>query len=125
MRLLLDTHAFLWWVGNDPALAADAREAIADPDAFVAFSAASAWEMSIKAALGRLRVPPDLERVLARSRFVPLAIEVRHALRAGSLPLHHRDLFDRMLIAQAQLEGMTIVTRDPAIARYSVATLAA
>jgi PIN domain nuclease of toxin-antitoxin system len=125
VRLLLDTHALLWWLADDPRLAADARAAVASPESLVSVSAASAWELSIKEALGRVRLPDDLEEQLERSAFSPLPITVAHALRAGGLPLHHADPFDRMLVAQAQLEGLTLVTRDPRIAAYGVATLRA
>lgn len=125
VELLLDTHVLLWWLADDPRLGAGARAAIADPDALVAVSAASAWEIAIKSAAGKLRAPPELEQQLRRERFVPLPIRVAHAVRAGELPPHHADPFDRMLVAQAELESLTIVTRDPLVSRYGVATLAA
>jgi PIN domain nuclease of toxin-antitoxin system len=125
VRLLLDTHALLWWLSDDPALSQVARAAIARPDADVAVSAASGWEVSIKSALGKLTAPNDLEAQLARHRFRPLAITVGHALMAGSLPRHHDDPFDRMLVAQAGSEGLTLVTRDPRIGLYGVPTIPA
>jgi PIN domain nuclease of toxin-antitoxin system len=125
VRLLLDTHALLWWLSDDPSLSEVARAAIATPDADVAVSAASAWEISIKSGLGKLTAPDDLEAQLVRHQFTPLAISPAHALVAGSLPRHHDDPFDRMLIAQARLEGMTLVTRDARIGRYGVATVPA
>ena len=125
MRLLLDTHVFVWWAAADRRLREEARAAIAAPEATVAVSAASAWEIAIKRTTGKLRAPNDVEAQIARHRFSPLPITIAHALRAGDLPLHHADPFDRMLVAQAQAEGMTIVTRDPKIARYDVSTLAA
>ncbi len=125
MRLLLDTHVLLWWLANDPCLGAEARAAIADPDAEVMVSAASAWEIAIKKALGRLDAPDDLETQLTRHRFAPLPVAVRHALLAGALPRHHDDPFDRMLVAQAQIEGLTIVTRDERLEPYAVARLTA
>ena len=88
-------------------------------------SAASAWELAIKKALGKLDVPDDLEAKLEHHRFAPLPVTVAHALHAGDLPRHHGDPFDRMLVAQAQLEGLTIVTRDPRFAPYGVPLLAA
>jgi PIN domain nuclease of toxin-antitoxin system len=121
--LLLDTHALLWWLSNDPALPATARAAIARPGTLVFVSAASAWEMSIKSAQGKLTVPEDLEAQLSRHRFRPLPITVAHGLAAGDLPRHHGDPFDRMLIAQAQLEHLTIVTHDPKFPPYSVPIL--
>jgi PIN domain nuclease of toxin-antitoxin system len=125
VELLLDTHALLSWLADDPQLSADARTAIADPDSVVAVSAASAWEIAIKSAAGKLRAPAELEQQLRRERFVPLPIRLPHALRACALPPHHADPFDRMLVAQAELEGLTLVTRDSALSRYGVATLAA
>jgi PIN domain nuclease of toxin-antitoxin system len=125
LRLLLDTHVLLWWLADDPTLGGDARKAIADGEAVVTVSAASAWEISIKRAAGKLEAPDDLEAQLERQRFVPLPISIGHALRAGELPHHHDDPFDRVLVAQAELEGLTIVTRDENIARYAVATLPA
>lgn len=125
MRLLLDTHTLLWWLDEDPELQEDAQDAIRDPTSFVAVSAASVWEASIKEATGRLKVPRDLVQQVVDEGFEPLPIDLRHARVAGALPLHHRDPFDRMLVAQAQLEGLTIVTRDPQIPSYGVAVLAA
>ena len=125
MRLLLDTHVLLWWLADDARLGVEARTAIADGGAHVAVSAASAWEIAIKQRLGRLRAPDDLAAQLAQHRFVPLAVTVPHALRAGALPPVHNDPFDRMLVAQAELEGLTVVTRDASIGRYGVPILAA
>jgi PIN domain nuclease of toxin-antitoxin system len=124
MRLLLDTHAFLWWVTNDRTLRRETRDTIAEADVVVV-SAASAWEIAVKRARGRLNAPDDLEQQLERHEFVPLDIDFRHARAAGALPRHHGDPFDRMLVAQAQLEGLTLVTRHARLALYGVATLAA
>ena len=124
MRLLLDTHALLWWLA-DAELTPQARDTIADPANTVAVSAASAWEISIKKALGKLSALDDLARQVQASAFSPLAIEINHALAAAQLPRHHADPFDRMLIAQAQIEQMTIVTRDKRFADYDVAVLVA
>lgn len=125
MRLLLDTHALLWFLGEPGSLRARARSAIIDADT-VAVSAASMWEVSTKVSRGRLRVPSaDVAGEVVEWGFELLAISAAHAWAAGALPFHHRDPFDRMIVAQAQLEGMTIVTRDPAIARYQVAVLPA
>lgn len=125
MRLLLDTHALVWWLANDPALSRAARTAIAAPDAEVFVSAASAWEISMKQALGKLEAPSDLERQLELHRFEPLSITVAHAYAAGFLPRHHDDPFDRMLVAQAKTEDLVVVTRDPRFRLYDVGTLAA
>lgn len=124
MRLLLDTHALLWWLA-DRELGVDARAAIEDPLNEVFVSAATAWEISIKRALGKLRVPDDLTTQLEANDFTPLAISIDHAFAAGSLPKHHDDPFDRMLIAQATLEKLTLVTRDQHFAAYDVRLLAA
>ena len=124
MRLLLDTHALLWWLA-DESLPARTREAIADPVNLVAVSAASAWEISIKKALGKLAAPDDLADQLEAGGFEPLPISVAHAIAAGHLPRHHEDPFDRMLIAQALAEGLTIVTRDKRFDDYGVPLLAA
>ena len=123
MNLLLDTHAVLWWLA-DTELSAEARSAIADADRVVAVSAASVWEISIKRRLGKLEAPAQVVEAIAASRFEPLAITLDHADAAGALPQHHRDPFDRMLVAQARVEGLTLVTRDPAIGAYDVDTLA-
>ena len=125
MRLLLDTHVFLWWAGNSPELDTDARQSIAAGESFVAVSAAVAWEIAIKRALRKLEAPEDIVGQMERHQFAPLPITIEHVVQAGALPLHHGDPFDRMLVAQAQLEGLTIVTRDPNIPRYSVSILAA
>ena len=124
MRLLLDTHALLWWLA-DEGLNSEAREAIADPANVVVVSAASAWEISIKKALGRLAAPDDLEHQVETGGFVPLPIGIAHAIAAGQLPHHHEDPFDRMLIAQAFTEALTIVTRDKRFDDYGVRLLAA
>jgi PIN domain nuclease of toxin-antitoxin system len=124
VRLLLDTHALLWWLA-DEGLTAEAREAIADPANLVAVSAASAWEISIKKALGKLAAPDDLEQQVQTGGFVPLPISIAHGIAAGQLPRHHEDPFDRMLIAQAVAEGLTIVTRDKRFDDYGVALVAA
>lgn len=122
MNLLLDTHALLWWLADAP-LEREAAEAIADPGTLVAVSAASVWEAVIKASIGKLQVPGPLDQAAADEGFDPLPVSLAHAERAGRLPMHHRDPFDRMLVAQAIAEGLTVVTRDPAFALYDVPTL--
>jgi PIN domain nuclease of toxin-antitoxin system len=119
LKLLLDTHALLWWLA-DEELAPEARARIADPANSIAVSAVSAWEISIKKALGKLEAPEDLEQQIQASDFMALPIVIRHAMTAGRLPRHHEDPFDRMLIAQAQEEQMTIVTRDKRFSDYDV-----
>ena len=122
--LLLDTHVFLWWRADDPRLGKVAREAIAGAD-LVFVSAASAWEAAIKQALGRLEIPDRFTAGVEASGFSRLPISFAHAERAGALPLHHRDPFDRMLVAQALEEHLTLVTRDAALAAYDVPLLPA
>ena len=124
MRLLLDTPALLWWLA-DEGLNPGARDAIADPGNIVVVSAASAWEISIKRALGKLAAPNDLEQQMETGGLVPLPISIAHGIGAGQLPRHHEDPFDRMLIAQALAEGLTIVTRDKRFDDYGVALLPA
>lgn len=121
-RLLLDTHVWLWWQSDDARLGPVARDTIASAPE-VRLSAASVWEIAIKSALGKLRLPrgADIAREVERDGFVPLAIEIEHAAAVRTLPPHHRDPFDRMLVAQARTEGLTLVTADPELARYGLA----
>ena len=124
MRALLDTHAFLWWITDDPRLSTRVREVIADGRNILYFSAASGWEIAIKAGLGRLRIPENLERFLteelAQNAIQVLPVYLSHALRVYTLPLHHRDPFDRLLISQALLRKLPVLTADPQIAIYPV-----
>lgn len=124
MRLLLDTHALIFLLGEPERMTQAARDAIADPSNEVAFSAANIWEIEIKAKKGAL-VPPA-EGTLVAARSLPigeLAISADHARIAGRLPTHHNDPFDRVIIAQAQAEGLTVVTRDGVFGRYDVPVL--
>ena len=123
MKLLLDTHALLWWLADDARLGVRARQAIRKPTNLVFVSAATAWEIAVKRALGRLVAPGDIEEWLVASDFRPLPIQISEAVASAELPLHHRDPFDRLLVAQAQIGGMTIVTSDEDIARYGVSVL--
>ena len=123
MRLLLDTHALLWALAEPDRLDARAREALQDGRNEVLVSAASIWEIAIKRAAGKLRAPDDLLDVIAASGFGTLAITAGHATLAGALPPNHRDPFDRMLVAQAQVESLTIVTRDQRLVAYDVDVL--
>ncbi len=123
-RLLLDTHVFLWWRMDSRRLRAPARSAIAGADV-VFVSAASAWEAAIKVALGRLRIPEPLEAGVIDSGFERLPIGFAHAELAAALPAHHADPFDRMLVAQARLEGLTLVTGDRRLERYEIDLLRA
>ena len=119
MRVLLDTHVFIWWRQDAPRLRAEARDAIARAD-LVYVSAASAWEAALKVALGKLRIPGPFEEAVSDSHFTKLPIDFDHAAAAAELPAHHTDPFDRMLIAQARLEGLTIVTHDRNFGPYDV-----
>jgi PIN domain nuclease of toxin-antitoxin system len=124
MRLLLDTHILLWWLDDAPALPAAARAAISDVASEIFVSVATAWEIAIKRAIGKLDFPvARLSEILVEAGCLPLPVHLDHAVAAAGLPPHHGDPFDRMLIAQAQREGLTIVTVDPMIRRYAVAVL--
>ena len=123
MNLLLDTHTLIWALEDNPSLPALARVAIVDGENMVFVSAVSVWEISIKKALGKLEAPDTLLDEIERIRFTPLDITLEHADRAGKLPAIHLDPFDRMLIAQAQSEQLTLVTRDAEIQKYQVQCL--
>ncbi|MDE0392856.1 MAG: type II toxin-antitoxin system VapC family toxin [Rhodospirillales bacterium] len=123
-RLLLDTHAFLWWRSAPRRLGPDARKVIAEAE-IVFVSMASAWEAEIKVSIGKLSLESRFEDGVSESGFQPLPIKFRHIDRLSSLPLLHRDPFDRMLIAQALADGLTIITEDRRIAGYEVAHLPA
>jgi PIN domain nuclease of toxin-antitoxin system len=124
MRLLLDTHVFLWWLAADPRLSRSALDAIADPDNVLFLSSVSVADMSIKARIGRLRLNRRLDEVvregMAGGPIAELPLRIAHAQHLADLPLLHRDPFDRLLVAQAQVEDMPIVSADPEIARYPV-----
>jgi PIN domain nuclease of toxin-antitoxin system len=122
MSLLLDTHVVLWWLIDDETLAGDIKDRL-DHELNVYVSPATIWEVAIKQSLGKLQ-PPDLPERIRDSGFRELPITSAHAIAAGRLPLIHRDPFDRMLIAQAQLEELTLVTRDAHIHKYDVDVLA-
>ncbi len=124
VNLLLDTHAFLWAIDNNPRLSQKARDAIIDGNNVVFVSAATAWEIAIKKSIGKLKVPNgDYLQELKLHRFTPLDISTEHALAIENLPPHHKDPFDRMLIAQAQVEKLTLVTGDPKIKAYAVSII--
>lgn len=125
MKLLLDTHALLWWL-DDPALLSEAaREVISEPENDVFVSSAVVWEIAIKRSLGKLTAPPNLEAVIQACGFQALSITVAHALATETLPPHHRDPFDRMLVAQARIENSTIVSRDPILSQYGIPLISA
>ncbi len=121
--LLLDTHALLWSVGDTDRLSSTARDILSAGEALAYVSAASIWEIAIKRASGKLKVPDNLLEMVAMARFIELEVSFEHGATAGALPPHHRDPFDRMLVAQAQIEGLTIVTSDARVAAYDVPVL--
>ena len=124
MKVLLDTHTFLWWITADNRLSSSAREFITNGDNELFLSAATGWEIAIKAQLGRIKLPKGPHSFIAEqlrlNSIQSLPIHMSHALHIYSLPNHHRDPFDRMIIAQAQLEDLPILTMDSQIARYEI-----
>jgi len=120
VRLLLDTHVLLWALGDVTRLAPPAREAIEDPANEVFVSAATGWEIGIKAAIGKLDIPDDLDRQIVTAGFQFLPVTFEHGMAVRTLPRHHDDPFDRMLVAQAMAEPLILVTSDQRIARYKV-----
>jgi PIN domain nuclease of toxin-antitoxin system len=124
MRALLDTHAFLWWLVGDSALSSTARDMIGDEDSTIFVSAATAWEIATKHRIGKLpgvaSIASDIQRSVQREGFTPMDVTMRHAQRAGALRGHHRDPFDRMLLAQALLEGCVLVSNERVFDRYGV-----
>jgi PIN domain nuclease of toxin-antitoxin system len=123
MNLLLDTHAFLWFVAGDERLSARARRAMEGEDAELFLSAVSIWEMAIKSSLGRLTLPAPLDEYIAEKLehgFRVLPIDWMHAAAVEKMPFHHRDPFDRLLVAQAAAEGMPLVSGDPEFRAYKV-----
>lgn len=124
MKVLLDTHVLLWWITDSDRLSERARQVMEDGANELYFSAGSGWEIAIKARLGKLRLPEEPERFIAEqlnlNAILPLPVHMSHALRVYNLPEHHRDPFDRLLVAQAQLEDLPILTSDSIIADYDV-----
>ncbi|QUS62546.1 type II toxin-antitoxin system VapC family toxin (plasmid) [Synechocystis sp. PCC 7339] len=120
MKLLLDTHILLWWLGNDRRLTPNERAVITNPEYFVFVSAASIWEMSIKKSLGKLSTPDNLLAVLKANNFRVLDITAEHSLAIANLPEYHKDPFDRMLIVQAQTEELTLISQDSKFSQYDV-----
>jgi PIN domain nuclease of toxin-antitoxin system len=127
MRALLDTHTFLWWNANDASLSQTARHILADGNNEIWLSAASAWEIAIKTARGRLTLPElpghYVTMRMTLHHFQALPIQISHALQVYTLPDYHHDPFDRLLIAQSQLEKLPLISADPQIARYDVEVL--
>jgi len=129
MRILIDTHAWLWWLADPARLDREAVALLRDPGTVVYLSAASVWEIVIKHGLGRLALPAPpgtlVPRAMAEDRLVALPIETGHVLQVAQLPLHHRDPFDRVIIAQAQVEGLPVLTADPRFGAYEVSLIPA
>ena len=123
MRLLLDTHVLLWSLTEPQKLSRRTREALEDAQNEVFASSVSGWEIAVKRSLGKLNAPDNLEAGVKEQDFTPLNLTFRHAEQAGALPPHHGDPFDRMLIAQAQVEGLILVTRDARIPLYGIRTM--
>lgn len=123
MRYLLDTHVLLWWLDDSPQLSKSLREIIASKENLVMISAASVWEIRIKQAIGKILLPDNFEEILNSEPFERLSVTVAHAHAVGALPMIHRDPFDRMLIAQAQSEGVTLITHDRSLVEYDVKLL--
>ncbi len=120
MNLFLDTHVLLWWLDDSPHLSEAGRNAIAAVDNLIVVSAVVIWEIRIKQKLGKLEIAPNFYRVIKDQGFELLSITADHAYASGELPMHHRDPFDRMIIAQAKLEGLRVVTHDTVFKRYDI-----
>jgi len=123
LRILLDTHVFIWWDDGSAALSSELREAIADPVNDIYVSTASVWEIAIKRQRGKIAFAHGITETVMRNRFLALPITPDHAEHAGGLPRHHGDPFDRMLVAQAALEQMVLGTHDAVMRLYGVATI--
>jgi PIN domain nuclease of toxin-antitoxin system len=118
LRILLDTHVLLWWLGNSPSLTEQGRALISEPENTIFVSAVSIWEIWLKESLGKLRLPVDFETRLAAEPFESLPLSAAHARQVALLPWHHRDPFDRMLVAQARAANLILLTADQGIAPY-------
>ena len=123
MKLLLDTHAALWWLADDARVGRDAERQLSDETNRVLLSAAVIWEVAIKRSLGKLQAPADLAETLLNAGAQPLAVTLDHAAGGEELPWHHRDPFDRLLVAQALAEGAVIVSQDVRLGQYGVSLL--
>lgn len=127
MNVLLDTHAFLWWIAGNPLLSVHAQSVIADPSTEAYLSVASGWEIAIKSRLGKLKMPSNLHAFMAThlqlNSIQVLPIQMVHALYVSTLPDYHRDPFDRLLVAQSQIENMPLLTSDPQIIRYGITVI--
>ncbi|WP_341760855.1 MULTISPECIES: type II toxin-antitoxin system VapC family toxin [unclassified Candidatus Tisiphia] len=120
MSYLLDTHTLLWWLEDNPTLTVESRKIISNPNNLIFVSSVNSWEITIKKALGKLEAPNNLEQVILESGFDPLPININHTIFVEKLENYHDDPFDRLLISQAIIEGLTIITRDNKITQYSV-----
>ncbi len=120
MKFLLDTHILLWWLGDDGRLSSGIRAVIANPENFIYVSAATVWEMSIKKSLGKLSFPDGLLTILKENQFQLLSIRAEHGLEIANLPAYHKDPFDRMLIVQAQTEGLILISQDIKFKQYKI-----
>jgi PIN domain nuclease of toxin-antitoxin system len=118
LRILIDTHLLLWWLADDPSLPDEAKTVIADPENTVFVSAVALWEIWLKESLGKLRLPADFEQKLEQESFESLPVTAAHARAVAVLPWHHRDPFDRMLVAQSHVERLTLLTADDGVAAY-------
>lgn len=125
MNLLLDTHVLLWWLDDPDLLSKEASTAIKEPDNKIIISVVSVWEVAIKKALGKLEVPEDLREMIVDSEFALMPVDYEHAWQVKDLPPHHRDPFDRLLISQAKIESLTLVTRDSWLKAYNIPILEA
>jgi PIN domain nuclease of toxin-antitoxin system len=123
MNLLLDTHVLLWWLNDSPELSEAGRDAISNPNNLIVLSSVVIWEIRIKQALGKLEIDPDFFTVIKSQRFDMLPITADHAYEVGNLPMHHRDLFDRMIVAQAKLENLSVATHDIVFIKYGIPVL--
>lgn len=121
-RLLLDTHTLLWWLSDHPALSMSARDDIADPTNEPLVSTASLWEIAIKRSLGKITTPDDLPDHIVEASLDWLPLNAAHAWQVGTLPFHHRDPFDRILVAQAAVENIPIITNDTRLSAYDIET---
>ena len=124
MKVLLDTHTFLWWITDDPKLSLRVRGIISEGENEIFISAATGWEIAIKSQIGRLKLPDEPQRFILEQLKIngmkSLPIEMRHALHVSTLPAYHQDPFDRILIAQAQMEDLPVLSADPEIGKYEV-----
>lgn len=125
LRLILDTHALLWWLTDPGRINIRTHDAISDPNNLVYVSAVSGWEIALKSNLGKLEVPDNVYSTIDDQGFEYLPVTFLHGVEAGSLPLYHRDPFDRLLVAQARLNDLVLVTRDNRITQYEVSTMVA